>query len=75
MAVLVNGRPAPKFVVRECHARRVEITAVPAWQALYDFQATGVDEGHKIFPPKNAITPFAGLEGSPCALRRIILWA
>jgi hypothetical protein len=53
MEVLVNGRAALEVVVRECHARGVEIAAIPARQALYDIEAAGIDEGHAISPLKN----------------------
>src|SRR5262249_55863464 len=34
MKMLMNRRTTHKFVVRECHVRRVEVAAVPSWKAL-----------------------------------------
>src|SRR4029077_7277365 len=46
MEVLMNGRATHKIIVRECHARRVEIASVPTGQALNDAKAGSIDKRH-----------------------------
>lgn len=47
MEVLVNGGAASEFIMRERHAWRVKIAAMPSPQALDDFEIAGVDERHR----------------------------
>src|SRR5579864_4442074 len=49
MEVLVNGGAAREVVMRECHARRMEVASMPAWQTLNNLEAAGVDKRHKVF--------------------------
>ncbi len=49
MEMLVNGRAAHEIVMREGHARRVEIASMPTGQALDDAQLADVDDGHENF--------------------------
>jgi len=48
MEVLVNGRATLEVVVRERHARRLEIASIPARQALNHIEGAGVYEGHRV---------------------------
>jgi len=56
MEVLVNGRATGEVVMRERHARRLEIPPIPARQALNDIQAAGVNKGHRGSPLKHSST-------------------
>jgi hypothetical protein len=47
MEMFVNGRAAHEVVMRECHARRVEIAPIPTRQALYDREAANVHKWHR----------------------------
>ncbi len=46
MKMLMNGRAASELVVRESHARRVEIASMPARQSLNYLQIGGIHKGH-----------------------------
>ena len=46
MVVLVDGCVALELVVSERHAWRMEISSIPAGQALYDIKSAGVNERH-----------------------------
>src|ERR1700694_4024224 len=46
MEMFVNGRTTREIVVRERHARRVEIAPVPTGQAFNNAKAAGVDKRH-----------------------------
>src|SRR5580698_6894908 len=61
MEVFVNGRVARELIVREGHARRVEIASIPARQALDNIEAAGVDKGHRALTSRHISTArFAG---------------
>jgi|ERR1700726_175519 len=47
MEVLVDGRATLEVIVRESHARRMEVTAMPTGQAFDDLEAASVNKGHK----------------------------
>src|SRR2546423_947767 len=47
MKVLAKGSAAHEVVMRESHARRVEIASAPARQALCDPETADVPERHK----------------------------
>ena len=48
MEVFVDRRASREFVMRECHIGRVEISSMPAWQALDHFEAAGVDSAYTV---------------------------
>src|ERR1700738_3202167 len=47
MEVLVKGRATLEVIMREGHARRVEISSVPSGQAFDDIEAANVNKGHR----------------------------
>jgi hypothetical protein len=47
MEVLVNSCATFEVIMRERHARRVEVTSIPAGQAFDGFEAVRVDERHR----------------------------
>jgi len=71
MGMLMNRRTCVKFIVRECHARRIEIAASPAWQAFDRGKFARINAGHfhpqllrPDFKSKRRVTILAGIGSS-----------
>jgi hypothetical protein len=63
MKVFVNRRAALEVVMGKGHVRRMEVTSMPAGQALDDLELAGVDKGHADLRGENRSAE--RLEGDP----------